>query len=63
MVPATFPPLPRICDKAYEAHLAFLTISTETDTASVLTPPMQPDSQQSAMPKVAGDIQDLEEKR
>lgn len=56
MVPATFPPLPRICDKAYEAHLAFLTISTETDTASVLTPPMQPDSQQSAMPKVAGDI-------
>ncbi|SDM40336.1 choline/glycine/proline betaine transport protein [Oryzisolibacter propanilivorax] len=26
----------------YEAHLAFLTFSTQTDTASVLTPPLQP---------------------
>ncbi len=26
----------------YEAHLAFLTFSSETDTASVLTPPMPP---------------------
>ncbi|MGO4410589.1 MULTISPECIES: choline BCCT transporter BetT [unclassified Brevundimonas] len=26
----------------YEAHLAFLTLSAETDTASVLTPPMPP---------------------
>lgn len=29
----------------YEAHLAFLTYSSQTDTASVLTPPVQPDSQ------------------
>jgi choline/glycine/proline betaine transport protein len=47
----------------YEAHLAFLTISTETDTASVLTPPMPPNSQHSAVPKDAGDIQNLEEKK
>ena len=26
----------------YEAHLAFLTFSSETDTASVLTPPVNP---------------------
>ncbi len=29
----------------YEAHLAFLTFSTETNTASVLTPPMPPQGQ------------------
>ncbi|NMM77649.1 choline BCCT transporter BetT [Acidovorax sp. SRB_24] len=39
----------------YEAHLAFLTISSQTDTASVLTPPLPPQGQQSAVPKDAGD--------
>jgi choline/glycine/proline betaine transport protein len=47
----------------YEAHLAFLTFSTETNAASVLTPPMPPRDQQSAVPKDAGDIQDLEERK
>ncbi len=47
----------------YEAHLAFLTFSTETDTASVLTPPMPPKDQRSAVPKDAGDIQDLGEEK
>ncbi|HEX3157365.1 MAG TPA: choline BCCT transporter BetT, partial [Gemmatimonadaceae bacterium] len=50
----------------YEAHLAFLTFSSATNTASVLTPPMPPmppRDQQSAVPKDAGDIQDLEEKK
>ncbi len=39
----------------YEAHLAFLTFSSETDTASVLTPSMPPASQQAAVPKAEGD--------
>ncbi|MGB6056244.1 MAG: choline BCCT transporter BetT [Burkholderiaceae bacterium] len=39
----------------YEAHLAFLTRSTEAGTASVLTPPMPPNGQQSAVPKDAGE--------
>ncbi|RYE88241.1 MAG: BCCT family transporter [Hyphomicrobiales bacterium] len=39
----------------YEAHLAFLTFSTVTDTPSVLTPPMPPASQQTITPKDAGD--------
>jgi choline/glycine/proline betaine transport protein len=43
----------------YETHLAFLTFSTATDTASVLTPK----DQQPAVPKDAGDIQDHEEKK
>jgi len=47
----------------YEAHLAFLTFSTETNTASVLTPPMPPRDQQSAERKDVGDIQDHEAKR
>jgi choline/glycine/proline betaine transport protein len=47
----------------YEAHLAFLTFTTETSTASVLTPPMPSQDQQSAVPKDAGDIQGLEEKK
>ena len=47
----------------YEAHLAFLTFSTQTATASVLTPPMPPTDSQSAVPKDAGDIQDLEVKK
>ncbi|PLC49612.1 high-affinity choline transporter BetT [Pollutimonas subterranea] len=45
----------------YEAHLAFLTFSTETATASVLTPSVLPKDQQSAVPKDAGDIQNLGE--
>lgn len=44
----------------YEAHLAFLTFSTETATASVLTPPIPP---QSVVPKEAGDIESLSEKK
>jgi choline/glycine/proline betaine transport protein len=43
----------------YEAHLAFLTHSTETDTASVLTPPMSHRGQPSAVPKDTGDVQDF----
>lgn len=35
----------------YEAHLAFLTFSTQTDTPSVLTPPIPGQDQQSAGPK------------
>lgn len=43
----------------YEAHLAFLTVSTERDTASVLTPSILPSEEHSAVPKDAGDVQDL----
>jgi choline/glycine/proline betaine transport protein len=46
----------------YEAHLAFLTISTETKAASVLTPPMPSKDQPAAGPKAAGDMQDFEKK-
>jgi choline/glycine/proline betaine transport protein len=46
----------------YEAHLAFLTLSTETNAASVLTPPIPPKDQLSAAPKDAGE-KDLEEKK
>ncbi|GGK15384.1 choline BCCT transporter BetT [Luteimonas terricola] len=41
----------------YEAHLAFLTFSSETDTASVLTPAILPKDQQSAIPGGAGGVQ------
>lgn len=37
----------------YEAHLAFLTFSSQTDTASVLTPHIQPKDVQSATPNDA----------
>lgn len=47
----------------YEAHLAFLTLSSETDTASMLTPAILPKDQPSAIPKDAGDIHDLEDKK
>lgn len=47
----------------YEAHLAFLTFSTQTETASVLTPPVPLQGQQSAAPKDAEDIQDRQEKK
>lgn len=46
----------------YEAHLAFLTISTETKTASVLTPPMPSKDQPVAGPQDTGDMQDFEKK-
>ena len=45
----------------YEAHLAFLTHSSETATASVLTPTVLP-KDQAPIPKSADDIQDLDEK-
>ena len=45
----------------YEAHLAFLTFSTETDTASVLTPPVQPKDPLSEVLKDAGDIKERKE--
>lgn len=44
----------------YEAHLAFLTFSTETDTASVLTPAVTPKDEPSMVPKDAGDLQNLQ---
>ena len=51
----------------YEAHLAFLTYSTETDTASVLTPRVPPVTGQlpvlPVVPKEADDIQDLDDER
>ncbi|MBD7978305.1 choline BCCT transporter BetT [Serpens gallinarum] len=47
----------------YEAHLAFLTFSSETATPSVLTPSILPKDQQSAVPKDAGDIHDLGDKK
>ena len=47
----------------YEAHLAFLTFSTQTDTASVLTPRMSSNGPHAAAPKGAVDKQDLEVKK
>jgi choline/glycine/proline betaine transport protein len=48
----------------YEAHLAFLSYPTETDTASVLTPRVPPATgPQPALPKEADDIQDLDDER
>ena len=44
----------------YEAHLAFLTFSSETDTASVLTPAVLPKDQHPAIPPDADDVEDLE---
>ena len=44
----------------YEAHLAFLTFSSETDTASVLTPSTLPKDEAPVVPEEAGDIQDLD---
>ena len=46
----------------YEAHLAFLTFSSETDTASVLTPAVLPKDQPSSIPKDANDLQDPDDK-
>jgi len=44
----------------YEAHLAFLTFSSDTATASVLTPATLPKDEQSAIPPAADDVQDLD---
>ena len=44
----------------YEAHLAFLTYSTETDTASVLTPRI-PTGQLPAFPAEADDIEKIDD--
>lgn len=47
----------------YEAHLAFLAVSEESDVASVLTPRMTPQTGVTpALPKVADDIEDLGER-
>lgn len=43
----------------YEAHLAFLAFTAETDTSSVLTPSVLP-KDEPAVPKDAGDIHDLD---
>src|SRR5690625_63504 len=43
----------------YEAHLVFLTVSSERDTASVLTPAVRPQDELSALPRDASDVQDL----
>lgn len=43
----------------YEAHLVFLTVSSERDTASVLTPAIIPSAEHAAVPRDAGDVQDL----
>lgn len=54
---------PQVIDdvlERYEAHLAFLTFSTDTNTASVLTPAMPHTGQHSTVPKDAGDVQDLD---
>src|SRR5690554_1411608 len=44
----------------YEAHLALLTFSTETDTASMLTPAVTPKDEPPMVPKDAGDLQNLQ---
>ena len=46
----------------YEAHLAFLTHSSETATASVLTPTVLPKDEHAAVPKDADDVQDLKDR-
>ena len=47
----------------YEAHLAFLTFSTQTDTPSVLTPPTASQDQQAEGPKQPDNAQDADEKK
>ncbi len=48
----------------YEAHLAFLTYSTETETASLLTPLVTPAQEVApTIPAEADDIEDIEEGR
>src|SRR5690606_30819841 len=44
----------------YDAHLAFPTFSSDTATASVLTPATLPKDEQSAIPPAADDVQDLD---
>lgn len=43
----------------YEAHLTFLTVSSERDTRSVLTPSVLPSEEHSAVPADTSDVQDL----
>lgn len=45
----------------YEAHLALLTLTADTDTASVLTPSMPAQDPTPPVPRDADDIQDLRE--
>ena len=45
----------------HEAHLAFLTVSSERDTASVLTPAVRPQDELSVLPRDTSDVQDLGE--
>ena len=45
----------------YEAHLAFLTFTAESDVASVLTPAVPPRDRIPPIPRGADDIQDLRE--
>jgi len=48
----------------YEAHLAFLAYSTETDTASLLTPPVfSPPAPEPVVPAEADAVEDLDEDR
>src|SRR5690606_33127534 len=44
----------------YEAHLSFLTLTSQTDTASVLTPPIPPADTPSSVAEEAGDVHDLD---
>ncbi len=46
----------------YEAHLAFLTFSSENDTASVLTPAISPAGPISTVPKSAEDVEVIDDK-
>lgn len=47
----------------YEAHLAFLTFSSQTASPSVLTPPIESHEPQPAAAKEEGGIQDLQDKK
>src|SRR5690606_10675052 len=47
----------------YEAHLAFLTVSSDTDTASVLTPSLATAGAEPAVPPDAGAVEDLADER
>ena len=47
----------------YEAHLAFLTVFSERDPPRYLSPSILSTDEHSAVPKDAGDVQDLGEER
>ena len=46
----------------YEAHLAFLTLSSETATSSVLTPSVLP-KDEPPIPQAADDVHDLDDRK